>query len=362
MTERECILVLHSVLGAGPGTLKEMEKRFAPLEAIFDATEAELGEIQGVGPRRVERLLQADPDEMLLRLKQEMEETGCQVITVADREYPPRLREQKGAPIALFYQGDLSCLDRPVVSIVGTRRASPYGGQVAYSMARELTIQDVMVMSGMAIGIDTQAHQGALEEGATVAVLGSGLGTLYPPQNRGLAERIREAGLLLSPFTPGTAPARWTFPRRNQVMAALSLGVVVVEAGEKSGALLTAQYAKEMDVHVFAVPGRVDRSQAQGVLQLLKDGAKVAAGAVDVLEQLSIPSGPVASTGSPPCQGLEGRELAVWNALEAGDLPAEVLAEMAGIDLVELWEVLLEMEMKGLISQAPGGVYSRRVM
>jgi len=233
---------------------------------------------------------------------------------------------------------------------------------VAYSMGRDLTIHGVMVISGMAIGIDTAAHEGALEEGATVAVLGSGLARLYPPQNRGLACRIRDRGLLLSPFSPSTSPARWTFPKRNRLMAALSEGVVVVEAGEKSGALLTARYAAEMGVPVFAVPGRVDRSQAKGVLDLLKKGAKVAAGAADVLEQLSIHPNLPGGEGVRVGRDLEGKEQLVWQALDGGDLPPEMIAQRVGVNLSEIWEVLFEMEMKGLISRAAGGVYSRRVL
>ena len=356
----ECILVLYALLGVGVDTIEGFKSAFSNLEEMFGAGEDTLVSVPGLGPKRAARLLEADPQGVLDGLRREIEEADCKVMTVADEGFPPALWKVRGSPAAIFYQGDIGCLSAPAVSVVGTRKASSYGNQVAYSMARDLTIQGVMVTSGMAIGIDTAAHQGALEAGATVAVLGSGLAKVYPPQNRGLAERIRDKGLLLSPFTPFTSPARWTFPRRNRLMAALSRAVVVVEAGEKSGALLTAQYAKEMQVPVFAVPGRVDRSQGKGVIGLLKSGAKVAAGAGDVLEQLSIHPR-VERGGVTVAEGeLQGDELSVWRALEDEDLPPEVIASRTGKMLGDIWEVLLEMEMKGLICQVAGGVYSRR--
>ncbi len=362
MTQRESVLVLHALLGAGVVTVEELVEAFSPLEVVFGASEEELLQVPGMGERRAERILKSDPEAVLKGLYREIEDAGCQVVTLVDEDFPAPLRGKKGIPAVLFFQGELGCLSAPAVSVVGTRRATSYGNQVAYSMGRDLTIHGVMVISGMAIGIDTAAHEGALEEGATVAVLGSGLARLYPPQNRGLACRIRDRGLLLSPFSPSTSPARWTFPKRNRLMAALSEGVVVVEAGEKSGALLTARYAAEMGVPVFAVPGRVDRSQAKGVLDLLKKGAKVAAGAADVLEQLSIHPNLPGGEGVRVGRDLEGKEQLVWQALDGGDLPPEMIAQRVGVNLSEIWEVLFEMEMKGLISRAAGGVYSRRVL
>ncbi len=362
MTQRESVLVLHTALGMGMEAIGDVMAEFSPLSSVFGASEEELTEVPGIGPRRAERILQVDPQKELERLNREIEESGCRAITILDEGFPSKLKGKKGVPAVLFCQGDEGSLSEPMVAIVGTRRASGYGNQMAYSMARELTIQGVMVLSGMAIGIDTFAHQGALEAGRTVAVLGSGLGRVYPPQNKGLAKRIRENGLLLSPFAPNTEPARWTFPKRNRVMAALAEAVVVVEAGERSGALLTAQYAKEMGIPVFAVPGRVDRSQGRGVARLLKEGAKVAAGAEDVLEHLSISLKVDMNTASEEPETLEGKEMLVWKTLENADLPPEVIAQRAGMDLSEIWEVLLEMEMKGIISQGRGGVYSRRVM
>ena len=358
MNQRECILVLHKVLGLGADVVLGLKNAFS-LCTLFEMSEEELTELPGIGTRRAKRLVETDPEKTLKGLKAEIEEANCQVVTAADDDFPQGLFGKKGAPAVLFYKGNLGLLSTPVVSIVGTRRASSYGNQVAYSMARDMTIQGVMVASGMAIGIDTAAHQGALEKGPTIAVLGSGLAQVYPPQNLKLADKIAESGLLLSPFTPATSPARWTFPRRNRLMAALSRAVVVVEAGEKSGALLTAQYAKEMDIPVFAVPGRIDSAQSKGVLNLLKNGAKVATGANDVLEHLSIHPRVESGRGG---DELKGRELLVWKALEEGDLPPEVIAQKTGVGLSEIWEVLLEMEMKGLISQAVGGVYSRRAM
>jgi DNA processing protein len=362
VNQRDSILVLHSVLGMGLEAVKSLSPHFSPLSAIFGASERELEQISGIGPQRAQRILQIDPFKELERLRREMEEADCQVVVVGDSGFPSSLEGKKGMPAALFFRGDLGCLTSPVVAIVGTRRASGYGGQMAYSMARDLTIQGVMVLSGMAIGIDTFAHRGALEVGPTVAVLGSGIGSIYPPQNKGLAEEIGKRGMLLSPFPPKCEPARWTFPRRNRVMAALSKAVVVVEAGEKSGALLTASYAQELDVPVFAVPGRVDRSQGVGVMQLLKRGAKVAGSAEDVLEHLTIRPRAGAKEGFEEAVELGEKELLVWQALEDEDLPAEVVAQRVGLGLSEIWEVLLEMEIKGLISQLKGGVYSRRKM
>ncbi len=208
-------------------------------------------------------------------------------LTRADAQYPSRLAEIPEAPATLHVRGSLVDADALAVAIVGSRRATPYGLEVAEMLAADLAARGVTIVSGLARGIDSAAHRGALRVGGrTLAVLGSGVDVIYPPENRRLAGEIAARGALLSQFAPGTPPLPQNFPTRNQVIAAMSLAVVVVEAAEKSGSLITARLAAELGREVLAVPGRITAAESRGANRLIQDGAHVAMGWDDVVAVL----------------------------------------------------------------------------
>jgi len=215
------------------------------------------------------------------------EDGATRVLTRADAEYPSRLSEVPDAPGTLRVRGRLVDEDTLAVAIVGSRRATPYGLEVAETLAADLAARGVTIVSGLARGIDSAAHRGALRVGGrTLAVLGSGIDVIYPPENRRLADEIAERGALLSQFAPGTPPLPQNFPTRNQVIAAMSLAVVVVEAAERSGSLITARLAAELGREVLAVPGRITAPESRGANRLIQDGAHVALGWEDVVAVL----------------------------------------------------------------------------
>ncbi len=255
-------------------------------------------------------------------------------ISILSPLYPERLKRLKSPPYVLFYRGNLELLNLPGVAIVGSRKASPRGRELARKTAREAAARGEVVISGLALGIDTAAHRGALDAGSTIAVLGSALDRVYPSQNRGLFEEIASRGLVLSPFFPGTPPARHNFPARNSVIAALSSRVVVVEAGSRSGALITAKWAFSLKIPVLTY-----RLNAPGNAKLLEEGAI----AVD-------PEDKPSSGESDPIAGL---------LAEKSPLSIDEMAQLLNIDIPKLQARLLELELEGRVRRIAGGFYEK---
>ena len=291
---------------------------------------------------------------------------GYSLVTFEDGGYPAALKDIFDPPCVLTCAGLVEALRGPAVAIVGTRNPTPYGTAVAERLAGDLASRGIVIVSGMALGIDTAAHRGALKEGGrTVAVLGSGFNRMYPRENRRLFESIREAGAAVSEFPLDAEPISWNFPRRNRIISGLSLAVVVVEAAERSGALITASFALDQGREAMAVPGNVTSSVSRGTNGLLRQGARLVEGWEDVAEELPSPwretllrrkEGPPA-----PLPLLNEREAAVFGLL-AVDTPTPVdeLVERTGLSVTELLTLLLDLEFRGLIRRGPGPYYLRR--
>ncbi len=262
--------------------------------AIFAATPAAWSAQAKLSASGCARLVEAANRNVADELAR-LQRLGIRVIDLYHADYPARLRTISDAPAVLFVKGTLLPADQQAMAIVGSRRASPYGRHVAAELAAGLAGRGFTVVSGMALGADAAAHEGCLRAGGrTIAVLGSGLDIVYPPEHVALYERIAAAGAVISEYPPGTPPARTNFPVRNRLISGLALGVVVVEAPEKSGALITATHALEQGREVFAVPGSVNSSQNRGAHQLLRDGARLVESVEDILEELSwqLPASP----------------------------------------------------------------------
>lgn len=279
---------------------------------------------------------------------------GYRVFSLWDPEYPAWLRQLPDAPVVLYCWGEVRPEDERAVAVVGTRRATAYGLEVAGRLARNLASAGLTVVSGLARGIDTCAHREALAGGGrTIAVVGSGLDRIYPAENRPLCAHIAARGAVLSEYPPGTDALPYHFPDRNRIIAGLSLGVVVVEAPLRSGALNTAAHALELGRPVMAVPGPVNRRESAGCNRLIRDGAHLVEGVEDVMTALGSSVFP-----RPALPDLEPREQLVWDLLEGGssyDL-LHARSNLAGGDLAA---TLLALELKGLVRRLPGQVYVR---
>ena len=283
----------------------------------------------------------------------------ARVVTLADPEAPAKLRHLALPPPLLYVRGTLP--DAPAVAVVGARRASPYGLEVARWVATELVAAGVTVVSGFALGIDAAAHRAALAAGGrTVAVLGCGIDVDYPRGHRGLGKEIAASGALVTEFPPGAEPVRWQFPVRNRLIAALAGACVVVEAAPRSGSLVTARLALEIGREVLAVPGRVTDELALGTNALVADGARPLLDPADVLEALGLE--PPARKGFPGTQprepaGLDADAQTLWRACSEGSANAEALAARAGVDADRALAALLALELGGYLRRAHDGRY-----
>ena len=280
-------MCLAMVRGIGPLHRKSLLARFGSPSEVLSAAMSDLRQVEGIGPMIAGRIASARAE---LDIDGELElcrENGINILPEQSDAYPAVLREIHDPPGLLFCRGELTLEDRLAIGIVGTRHASQYGRQQARRLAGSLARAGLTIVSGLARGIDGEAHRGSIEAGGrTIGVLASGVLNIYPPEHKSLAEEVVACGALVSESPPRMEPVAGMFPQRNRIISGLSLGVIVIEAAERSGALITARHAMEQGRDVFALPGRVDARQSRGCHRLIKDGAKLIESADDVLEEL----------------------------------------------------------------------------
>ncbi|MEW6661229.1 MAG: DNA-processing protein DprA [Bacillota bacterium] len=291
------------------------------------------------------------PEKLWARLEKE----NICVASVEDETYPNMLKTIQDPPPVLFWRGNYLSNEK-AIAIVGSRKATHYGKHVAETLARGLSVEGFLIVSGMARGIDTSAHLGALAtDGLTTAVLGCGLDIVYPPENRELMERIQKQGAVVSEFPLGTRPESKNFPARNRIISGLSLGVVVVEAAEKSGALITVDYALDQGRDVFAVPGPITSPNSAGTNQLIKQGAKLVSCVQDIVEEYGVPAQVAFKWGDEnSLEGLTPDEQIVLEALGSTPVHGDFLVQSLAIQASVIQGILLHLELKGLIRQLPG--------
>ncbi len=316
---------------------------------------------RAISAAHAEELLAAARSRDLAPVAAEMDAAGVWARCRHDDDYPESLDDDPQAPAVLFGRGDPGLLaelsPEASITVVGSRRASRYGREVAAALGVELAGAGLTLISGMALGIDSCAQQGALDGGGrTVAVLGSGPDIAHPPSARGLYERIVERGVVLAELPPGTRPYRWTFPARNRIMAALARMTVVVEAAARSGSLITARMAIDLGREVGAVPGRVGTPLAAGTNDLLADGAIVVRGAQDVLDAMLGPGAPPLERPAPE---LDSTEAAVLDAVQMGEETADAVAAATGLPVAEAIAALASLELAGVLGADASGRYAR---
>jgi DNA processing protein len=333
---------------------------FGSPEAVLQANPREIAELSGLGIKTAEAFNSIDRNETNSQW-QKLQDTGAQCLTFWDEDYPVHLKEIYDPPLILFYQGDLQVLQTPCIAIVGTRSPSEYGLTHTKSIAGGLAQQGITVISGMARGIDSSAHKGALEVGGrTVAVFGCGLDITYPSENKKLREKIVDQGAVISEFLFGISPDGKNFPRRNRVISGLSLGTLVVEAGEKSGALITAAYAIDQNREVFALPGDVHRMQSRGCNHLIKTGrAMLISSEMDILEALRVQTSLKFEMEKIPEPELSPEQRKIYEQLSLEPLYIDDLATAVQMNSSEVLTILLQLEMEGVIKQVPGKRFVR---
>lgn len=366
MDEKAWWIALHMVPGVGRITFKKLVEYFGHPRAVMQATAGQLTRVSGIGPKIASAITGFQAVRAVERELRLAEHHGCQVLTQVEERYPSLLKTIEDPPPVLYVRGESSALTTPGVAIVGSRRPSTYGKVVAEQLARELAASGVMVVSGLARGIDSVAHAGTLANGGrTIAVLGCGLAYMYPPENRPLAERISRQGAVVSEFPMTTKPDRLNFPLRNRTISGLALGTVVVEAGERSGALITAQWALEQGREVFAVPGNVTAPTSRGTNRLIKLGAKLVEGVEDILEELPAyalsDKRPQASQSMDVCQvNLTPDECRVLELLDPVE-PRHIdwIIEQVHLPTSLVSGLLLKLELDGSVTQLPGKLFIR---
>ena len=281
------MLRLSMIDGVGPKTRITLLERFGTAAAVLSAAPSQLREIKGVGPKLLEKIRLSDQEIDVPALIDFCRQHGIEILTETHADYPRALKEIHDPPGVLFMRGDLKSQDALAVGIVGTRHATQYGLRQAERLAGSLARAGFTIVSGLARGIDAAAHRGALNAGGrTIAVLASGVSNIYPPEHVHFADDVAAQGALISESPPYAKPLAGTFPQRNRIISGMSLGIIVVEAADRSGALITARHAMEQGRDVFAVPGNVDNRMSRGCHRLIRDGAKLVESADDVLEEL----------------------------------------------------------------------------
>jgi DNA processing protein len=364
MDERAWWLALHLVPGVGRITFKKLVGYFGHPRAVMQASAGQLTRVSGVGPKVAQAITGFQVSRIVERELMTATAQGCQIIVQADEAYPALLKTIEDPPPVLYVKGDLGDPGAPGIALVGSRHPSTYGKVVTEQLARGLAARGITVVSGLARGIDSVAHLNSLESGGrTIAILGCGLLHMYPPENRRMAERITRQGAVVSEFPMATKPDRLNFPLRNRTISGLSLGTVVVEAGERSGALITAQWALEQNREVFAVPGNVTAPTSRGTNRLIKMGAKLVEGVDDILEEL-----PAYALGGQYDRAPAPRELCQVDStpderhlLEVLD-PVEArhmdwVVEQAHLPTSVVSALLLRLELAGKVVQLPGKLF-----
>lgn len=359
MTPTEACIALNMLPTMGPVRLRKLLEVFQTPERVLAARRETLRAVEGIGSDVADQIVHW---ENIVDLPAELErihQFGANVITAESPHYPRQLREIHAPPIVLYVWGELTERDQHAIAVIGSRRTTHYGMESAKKLSYQLAYAGLTVISGLARGIDTAAHQGALAaKGRTIAVIGSGLSKLYPPENAALAEKIRGGnGAIVSEFSMEIEPDRQTFPMRNRIISGWSHGILVVEAGLNSGALITVSQALEQGRSIYAVPGHINAPSAQGSNRLIQQGAKLVMDASDLLDDLQIllpetrPS-PDAAVRALPL--LTDDERRVYETIRATETSIDAIATASELPSGTVSSALLRLELKRLVKQLPG--------
>ena len=364
MSELVNLIALNLTGELGLKGVNALLAHFGSTEAIFSASASELEKVKGIRKKAIANIKNVRHDRKPEKELKEAEKSGIKIVPYTSEDYPEGLKKLYDAPLLLYVLGEIKKKDSLALAIVGARRATFYGKTQSESLSYGLASAGFTIVSGMARGIDEYAHRGALKAGGrTIAVIGSGLGNFYPPENRDLIEPIAASGAVISEFPLDFPPRAENFPRRNRIISGLSLGVIVVEAQARSGAMITARWATEQGREVFAVPGRIDSPMSRGCHRLIKDGAKLVDGVDDVINELgSLIDGITFSdekgaTGPAREIALNEREKSIYDVLSREEMNAEEIISASGKSPQETVAILSMLCLKRFVKRLPGQNY-----
>lgn len=359
LDERSILIGLDHITGIGTQTIHLLLNRLNTLQQLFTLDLEDLTAL-GIPAARAANLKRDMSRAFIDSVMKQYVARQIEIVTILDQRYPPLLKEIACPPVVLYVRGQISLLHEPCIGMVGTRVPTAYGKKVADVLSRDLSSAGFTVVSGLARGIDSMCHQAALPHGGrTIAVLGTAIDVIYPPEHRSLHEEIAEKGCIVSEYPIGMKSHPGLFPQRNRIIAGLSLGVVVVEADVRSGSLITADAALDASREVFAVPGPITSPKSQGTLNLIRQGAKLVTHANDIIEEFAswraVPHTlEVEAYSRPP---LTNEEETIYRMIESGPISFEQILEKSETNFGHLHSVLLSLLIKKVISQLPGSLY-----
>ncbi|MCS1351309.1 DNA-processing protein DprA [Mechercharimyces sp. CAU 1602] len=359
MRARDGLIAMHQLQGVGRKTLQYLWNAGWSFETDCPLEQIKNLEDINISSKALRAIRQKWTPSFIRHVQTELKKRKIEAITIMDEEYPRWLKEIPDPPLILYVKGNKHLLHRPCLGMVGTRKPTPYGLQVTHSLASSLVEKGWVVVSGMAYGIDRAAHEGALEKtGATIAVLAGGVDVIYPKRHQSLYHHIIEQGLVVAEMPPGTTAQAGLFPQRNRIISGLSRGTIVVEAAQRSGSLITADYSLEQNREVFAVPGPITSLPSQGTNRLIQQGAKCLTSIADITEEFIgvclYPMEPERDTNAGVPEGLTEEEQHLLEQLQSEPISIEGLLEQNKEMESNLHTLLLSLEMKGKIKQLPG--------
>jgi DNA processing protein len=363
--DREAYIRLALVNGVGPRTLASLVEHFGSAREVLEATLGQVGQVHRIGPKLATLIRDARNSQLYEQVAAHCQSNGVRMLVPGDKEFPRLLDELEDPPVLLFARGEFAKNDALCVAMVGTRHCTSYGQTMAERLAKALANRGITIVSGLARGIDAICHRGAIDVGGrTIAVLGSSVTDIYPPEHKQLAEQVTEHGVLLSETHPFSKPKAGVFPQRNRIISGLSLGVIVVEAADRSGSLITARHAGEQGRDVFAIPGPVTSRMSRGCNQLIRDGAILIQDAEEIIEHL----GPLVeqvelNDGSkvhhPAELQLNEIEQQVLACIETIPIDIDAVFAKSGLPIPRVLSTLSVLEMKGLIKRPTGRTVCR---
>lgn len=362
MHEKECLVFLN-LLSIGYRTVLKLRETFGTLKDALSAPESDLLNIKGIRRKTLEAMCEKRSSSCAEKELALLERTSFHAITIDEPEYPEYLRQISTPPLVLYVWGTLTPADSNAIAVVGTRNPTQYGKRIAHKISYDLAGQDVTIVSGLAKGLDSEAHRGALESGGrTIAVLGSGLLRLYPHENKRLAEKIAHNGAVIAEFPLETTPFRSNFPIRNRIISGLSMGTIVVEAAVKSGTLITAGFALEQNRTVFGIPGNIDQPSSEGVNALIKQGASLIQSVDDIFRELPTlkRSQTLSETkaSAQPKVKLSPEEKEIFDLISTQPIHIDEITEKSSRTAPEVSVLVLTLEIKQVIKQIPGKFYT----
>lgn len=359
-TNREALIWLNS-LSIGNKNIEKIMKQISDLSEIWSLNARSIYDLKGIKTKVKEKIINNRNEVYLNKLFAIIEKHDIDITTIFDVDYPKSLHYIYDSPKVLYRRGRLLDEDKFSMGIVGSRKATSYGKWATEKFVKELVKLDVTIVSGLALGIDSIAHKATLEEGGrTIAVLGNGLDTIYPKRNKLLYEEIPKSGAIVTEYTLGTPPLAYNFPQRNRMISGLSLGVIVIEAKEKSGSLITAHHALEQGKEVFALPGNINSIFSKGTNKLIKDGAKILMDIEDVIEEIYELQQKLKDkrTEEIDYSGLSPLEIDIIELIKDGPIHGDVIASNIGIDISTINSILTILELKGLIKELAGRTFT----